>query len=118
MDAQWVGIPASLVGAPHHRFRIFILAHRRAVPNPARVRLLPRRESPKQVRAQHGTIALSHQIIDYFALNGPNGSPVRCDESETLWSLIGGVFESGDATPTPSLDGSTSPNEKPLHPCC
>lgn len=27
MDARWVGLPASLVGAPHHRHRIFITAH-------------------------------------------------------------------------------------------
>lgn len=36
MDAQWIGLPASLMGAPHHRFRIFILAHRQdAVQNSA-----------------------------------------------------------------------------------
>jgi len=28
MDAQWIGLPASLVGAPHPRLRIFILARR------------------------------------------------------------------------------------------
>ena len=33
-DARWLGLPASHVGAPHPRFRIFILA-RRTVPNPA-----------------------------------------------------------------------------------
>ncbi len=27
-DAQWIGLPASLVGAPHPRHRIFIAAHR------------------------------------------------------------------------------------------
>ncbi len=26
-DARWVGLPASLAGAPHHRFRVFIVAH-------------------------------------------------------------------------------------------
>ncbi|SER92452.1 DNA (cytosine-5)-methyltransferase 1 [Propionibacterium cyclohexanicum] len=31
-DARWVGLPASAIGAPHPRFRIFILA-RRAVPH-------------------------------------------------------------------------------------
>jgi len=34
LDARWIGLPASLVGAPHQRFRIFALA-RRAVPHPA-----------------------------------------------------------------------------------
>lgn len=30
MDARWLGLPASLVGAPHTRFRIFILARPRS----------------------------------------------------------------------------------------
>lgn len=67
-------------------------------------------ESLDQVRARRGTIALSHQIID-FALHGPAGSPNRKAESETLWSLIDGLFNAGDATPTPSPAGSTSPDE-------
>lgn len=40
-DARWVGLPASHVGAPHTRFRIFILA-RRAVPHPASLGRRPR----------------------------------------------------------------------------
>ncbi len=35
-DAQWIGLPASHVGAPHPRYRVFVLAHR-TVPNPAGV---------------------------------------------------------------------------------
>lgn len=34
-DAQWIGLPASLVGAPHPRLRIFILARRQGRPAPA-----------------------------------------------------------------------------------
>lgn len=37
-DARWLGLPASAIGAPHPRFRIFILADR-TVPNPARLGL-------------------------------------------------------------------------------
>ena len=66
-------------------------------------------ETLDQVRARRGTIALSHQIID-IALHGPGGSPNRRLESETLWSLIDGVFNAGDATPTPSPAGNTSPD--------
>lgn len=35
-DARWIGLRASAIGAPHPRFRIFILA-RRIVPNTARL---------------------------------------------------------------------------------
>lgn len=42
-DARWIGLPASLVGAPHPRLRIFITAHRQgAVQDTARHRLDPR----------------------------------------------------------------------------
>jgi len=44
-DARWLGLPASHVGAPHTRFRIFILA-RRTVPHPARLGRRPRRGDP------------------------------------------------------------------------
>ena len=42
LDARWIGLPASLVGAPHQRFRIFALA-RRAVPHPTGDGLIARR---------------------------------------------------------------------------
>lgn len=69
-------------------------------------------ETLDQVRGRRGTIALSHQIID-FALHGPAGSPNKRLESETLWSLIDGLFNAGDATPTPSPDENTSPDTPP-----
>ncbi|MCW3158275.1 DNA cytosine methyltransferase [Micropruina sonneratiae] len=37
-DARWIGLPASAIGAPHPRFRIFVLAHH-TVPHPPRIRL-------------------------------------------------------------------------------
>ncbi len=69
-------------------------------------------ETLDQVRARRGTIALSHQVID-LALNGPHGLRARQNESETLWSLIETIFAAGEATPMPSPDGSTSPDERP-----
>lgn len=69
-------------------------------------------ESLDQVRARRGTIALSHQIID-LALNGPDGSQNKSSEPETLWSLIEDIFTAGDATPTPSPNGNTSPGDQP-----
>ena len=71
-------------------------------------------ETLDQVRARRGTIALSHQIID-FALHGPAGSPIRRGERETLWSLLDGLFSAGDATPTPSPVGNTSLGEPRPH---
>lgn len=41
-DAQWIGLPASTIGAPHPRYRVFILAHA-TLPNPTRVGRLTRR---------------------------------------------------------------------------
>ncbi|MGO1699725.1 MAG: hypothetical protein ACTHZD_15385 [Micrococcaceae bacterium] len=72
-------------------------------------------ETLDKVRARRGTIALSHQIID-FALHGPDGSPTSKSDSETLFDLIASTFADGDATPTPSHDGNTSPDETPQAP--
>ncbi len=72
-------------------------------------------ESLDQVRARRGTIALSHQIID-LALNGPTGSQNRSNESDTLWSLIEDIFTAGDATPPPSHNGNTSPDDQHQRP--
>ncbi|MGO1574156.1 hypothetical protein [Agrococcus casei] len=56
-------------------------------------------ETLQQVKARRGTIALSHQIID-LALHGPSGYQ-RIEEPESLWSLIGQLFNDGDDTPKP-----------------
>lgn len=52
-DAQWVGIPASDVGAPHPRFRIFILAYT-AIPNPTGFRRITRRREPGSSESTSG----------------------------------------------------------------
>ncbi|MCW4355807.1 DNA (cytosine-5-)-methyltransferase [Hoyosella sp. YIM 151337] len=44
-DARWIGLPASSIGAPHQRFRVFVFADR-PVPDPAGLGLLPRRREP------------------------------------------------------------------------
>lgn len=46
LDARWIGLPASLVGAPHQRFRSFALA-RRAIPHTTGDRLIARRGNPR-----------------------------------------------------------------------
>ena len=46
LDARWIGLPASLVGAPHQRFRIFALA-RRTVPHSVGDRLITGRGNPR-----------------------------------------------------------------------
>ena len=50
-NARWLGLPASAIGAPHPRFRIFILAER-TVPDPARLR---RREGRGEPGAGEGS---------------------------------------------------------------
>ena len=64
-----------------------------------------------RVRARRGTIALSHQIID-FALHGPSGSPDRSNDSETLFALIETIFTDGDSTPMRSAGGNISPDDR------
>ncbi len=54
-------------------------------------------ESLQRVKARRGTIALSHQIID-LALHGPKGHP-RSEEPDSLWNLIGELFNAGGDTP-------------------
>ncbi|WP_150462658.1 DNA cytosine methyltransferase [Nesterenkonia ebinurensis] len=44
-DARWIGLPASAIGAPHQRFRVFVLADR-PVPDTVGLRLLPRWREP------------------------------------------------------------------------
>lgn len=51
-------------------------------------------ETLDQVRARRGTIALSHQIID-FALHGPDGSANKRNEPETLFVQIENIFDAG-----------------------
>lgn len=62
-DAQWIGIPASTVGAPHPRFRVFILAHA-PVPNTSRLRRSPRWGEPgsSESASRHGrALASDHR---------------------------------------------------------
>lgn len=65
-DARWIGLPASAVGAPHQRFRIFILAHRQSpLPNTTRLGLLPRRRDPGPSQGtprHHRAIAPGHRL--------------------------------------------------------
>src|SRR5690625_2898031 len=46
LDARWIGLPASLVGAPHHRLRLFILVHR-TLPHPTGNRIIARWGDPR-----------------------------------------------------------------------
>lgn len=115
-SARWIGLPASLAGAPHHRFRVFIAAYARTLfRTPLASDSSRGGETLDQVRARRGTIALSHQVID-LVLHGPHGSPASWNESETLFALVEDIFTAGGDTPRPSPDGSTSPDEPPLPP--
>ncbi|WP_209436557.1 hypothetical protein, partial [Kocuria subflava] len=72
------------------------------------------RGDPHSTRPIGGS-RLSHQVID-LALHGPHGSPASWNESETLFALIEDIFTAGGDTPTPSPNGSTSPDEQPQPP--
>lgn len=66
-------------------------------------------ETLDHVRARHGTIALSHQVIDLVTRRG-RPSP------EATFALIDGFFDAGDATPAPLPDGNASPDDLPQLP--
>lgn len=55
-DAQWYGLRASDVGAPHHRFRVFILATRQDVPHPGGGGSGGRAAGPEPSRRDHATL--------------------------------------------------------------
>jgi len=64
LDARWIGLPASLVGAPHQRFRIFALA-RRTVPHPAGDGLIARRGNARPSASEtrdDRTVAPDHRL--------------------------------------------------------
>ena len=64
LDARWIGLPASLVGAPHQRFRIFALA-RRTVPHPTSDGLIARRGDPRPSASEtrdDRTVAPDHRL--------------------------------------------------------
>lgn len=66
-------------------------------------------ETLDQVHARHGTIALSHQVIDLVTKRG-QPSP------EATFTLIEDFFDAGDATHPPLPGGSTSPVGPPRLP--
>ncbi|MFT3799045.1 DNA cytosine methyltransferase [Microbacterium sp.] len=80
-DARWIGLPASHVGAPHARFRVFILA-RPALSHPARLRLDPRqrtdRERASQARDDH-TQPSSSRALDQAGTRNLAGGDLRAD---------------------------------------
>nr|WP_154921174.1 DNA cytosine methyltransferase [Microbacterium testaceum] len=87
-DARWLGLPASDIGAPHTRFRIFILACR-AVLHPAGLRRRPRRGEPGtgQGEARHDRpVASGHrpgsQRASGFSSASRAGAAVAADRAD------------------------------------
>ena len=86
-DAQWIGLPATAIGAPHPRYRVFILAHR-TLPNPTRLGRFPwRRKSPageiqaRDDRAQSPGHRPGAPRARRFPQAGGTGDPVESDRA-------------------------------------
>ncbi len=75
-DARWLGLPASDIGAPHTRFRIFILA-RRTVPDPAGLRRRARWGEPgpgTRTPRNNCAVPSGHRPGPQWAGDGPAAS--------------------------------------------
>lgn len=82
-NAHWIGLPASLVGAPHHRFRIFITAlPEGTLPDAAGVGLLTWRRDAGSGEGAPGN-------------DRPESSDHRLRSARTGW-LAGQVERAGD----------------------
>lgn len=94
-DARGVGLPASLVGAPHHRFRIFILAHLQyPVPRPADLGLLPaagrawNRSEPDGARSRCRTRSSTSPRTDPMAHRASTVSRRHCGRLSRTFSAL------------------------------
>ena len=114
-DAQWIGLPASTIGAPHPRYRIFILAHR-TLPNPVSLRRLtgPRELAAGESTSRHDRAQPSDHRPrtpqpDRTPAHGRTGEPVVTDRAAlqrwgryaaavTRWEQI-----TGQSAPAPAL---------------
>lgn len=113
MDARWVGLPASLVGAPDHRYRVFILAYRRGtVPNPSGLGLDARRRGlgssarpTRNDRPESSDHRPRRERTAWLAEQAERVRDAVAPDREHLrrW----------EATPTTSPDGNTSQDATP-----
>lgn len=126
-DAQWMGLPASAIGAPHPRYRVFILAHR-ALQNPPSVRCIPWRgdAATGQGPARHNRIESSDHRprapwTERVPATGGARQPVDADraalqrwgryaEAVIRWEQV-----TGRAAPSPAiLNDMTGPRPAPV----
>ncbi len=119
-DAAWLGLPASHVGAPHHRYRIFILAWPAAA-NPAGLGLRPRRgepaTSPRQTRHDR-TVSPDHRPrpprTDRLPAPGGTGHAVEPDRAALRrWGRYARAIRrwehiAGRQAPAPALENDTT----------
>ena len=110
-DARWIGLPASAIGAPHPRFRIFILAHR-TFPNPAGIRFRQRWRDPgaSEGTPRHDRSQSSgHRPCDPQVASSVPGDDIRADRGVLRrWGRYAGAIArweriTGRRAPAPAL---------------
>ncbi|GAB3633498.1 hypothetical protein GCM10027421_28510 [Microbacterium shaanxiense] len=119
-DAQWLGLPASLIGAPHPRYRVFILAHR-TLPHPTRLRrskgrgdLAASESTPRHDRTESPDHLPRFTRVTRLPADRGTREPVEPDraalqrwgryaEAVTRWERI-----TGRPAPAPALFNDTS----------
>lgn len=128
LHARWSGLPASSIGAPHHRFRIFILAWRHSlVSDAAGLGLFPRRGEPGAGDGPAGhdrPIASDHRLRPTRAgwltdQTGRVGDAVRPDRDHLRrWGRYATAIArwehiTGRPAPAPALIGDRLPRPAP-----
>jgi len=122
-DTRWLGLPASAIGAPHPRYRIFILA-RRAVPNPAGLGLGTGRRDAGSGQGQAGNNRLEppdHRPRDQTWTTAITGGDVRGDRGVLRrWGRYAPAVArwerlTGRPAPSPAiLNDETGPRPAPV----
>lgn len=101
-DARWCGLRASDVGAPHHRFRVFILAARQDVSHPGGGGGRGRATGPEPARGDHAPVGPG---AGRDGGREPAGAPDAGGQADAQWPGLRPGEQAGERRARPGHDG-------------